>query len=187
MSTSKTNLLTHGFRGKVGNQYVMKNRNGKQIIAAKPDSSTKVYSEAQLASRKAFAEATTYAKGVMKNPDLKAAYAVRGDGHISAYAAAVTDFYKQPWISAIETDRYQGKTGDTLTVSAGDYFRVVEVAVTITNAMGQEIEAGQCVLNDVTSKWVYTATVENSDMAGTTIKAVVRDLPDHKVEASVVM
>ncbi|MCX6305044.1 MAG: hypothetical protein NT040_08755 [Bacteroidetes bacterium] len=187
MSTSKTNLLTHGFRGKVGNQYVMKNRNGKQIIAAKPDASTKAYSEAQLAARKQFAEATAYAKGIMKKPELKAAYAARGEGHVSAYAAAVTDFYKLPWISSIETERYSGKTGDIVNVSAGDYFRVVEVAVTITNAAGQEIERGQCVKNDVTNKWEYTATVENPDKAGTTIKAFVRDLPDHRVEASVVL
>jgi hypothetical protein len=187
MSKSKTNLLTHGFSGTVGKQYVMRRRNGQQIIAARPERDTKVYSEAQLDARKAFAEAASYAKGAMRNPELKAAYAVRGDGHVSAYAAAVTDFYKKPWISSIDTDRYHGRAGDTISVSAGDYFRVVEVLIIITDAAGQKIEEGNCALSEVTSKWVYTATVEIPDIAGTSVKAVVRDLPDHKVESTVVL
>ncbi|MCX6266084.1 MAG: hypothetical protein NTW16_01820 [Bacteroidetes bacterium] len=187
MSNSKTNLLTHGFSGIVGKQYVMRMKGDQQIIAARPKRDTNVYSDSQLKAREAFANAVAYARGAMKDPVKKAAYAVRGAGRLSAYASAVADFFKLPWITAIETDRYHGAVGEIIHVAAGDYFMVVEVFITITDASGNLIEKGYCVLNEVSNKWGYTATVENAVLAGTTITAVVRDLPDHMVEQSVTL
>ena len=187
MSKSKTNLLTHDFSGIVGKQYVMRQKGDQQIIAARPKRDTIVYSESQLKTREAFSNAADYARLAMKNPDLKAAYAARGGTRLSAYAAAVADFFKRPWITTIETDRYKGVVGGIINVTAGDYFKVADVSVTITDPLGNIIETGNCVLNESTGKWVYTATVENPAIEGTTITAVARDLPDHPVEQSVTL
>ncbi|MBC8315335.1 MAG: hypothetical protein ISR55_13395 [Bacteroidetes bacterium] len=55
MSKSKVNVITHGFSGKLGDQIVLRQRNGQTVMASKPRISKNALSEAQELTRINFA------------------------------------------------------------------------------------------------------------------------------------
>jgi len=74
MAKSKTNILTHGFSGKVGDQFVIKNYSGISVIARKP-TFTKPWSEKQIANRRRFARAARSAAILARQPETSEKYA----------------------------------------------------------------------------------------------------------------
>ena len=179
MSTSTTNILAAGYKGKVGNQYVMKTVNGKSVIAAKPKRKDKLAIGGQLKTRNRFKAASDYAKLSMDDPETLEYYQNAAKPGQNAYTAAVTDFLRPPWINCIETTSYKGKPGDKIQIEAADNYKVARIAVTITDPDGQVIEEGDAQLE--VNKWFYTATASNQTLPGSSIIVTVFDMPGHPI------
>ncbi|ULQ51071.1 hypothetical protein [Flavihumibacter fluvii] len=74
MARITNNLLMTGAQGKVGKQMVYKEINGKSFVAQYPDMSQVQYNDAQKEYQKLFGQASTYASGVLKDPERCASY-----------------------------------------------------------------------------------------------------------------
>ncbi|ACU61661.1 hypothetical protein Cpin_4204 [Chitinophaga pinensis DSM 2588] len=91
---AKTNnpLLT-GYKvskNATGKQFSLKSRKGRTFITKYPDMSNVVPSVAQLQEKSRFADAVKYAKSIVHNPVLKAAYKPRPGSTV--YHSAIKDF-----------------------------------------------------------------------------------------------
>ena len=182
MAQSKNNIITHGMSGKIGDLIVFRNLNGKTIVASKPTERKGELSEGQKQNLKRFQQATIYAKSAVADPALKEEYkAVAKEGE-SAYNVAVADFMHAPDISEVNLSHYSGKVGDTISLTATDDFKVVEVFVSILNEDGTEVEEGYAQPAPGGVAWIYTATANNDSLTGDKIIIRASDLPGHTAE-----
>jgi len=94
MARSKTNLITKDYHGKVGKQFVIKQRGNTSSLTRYPDRSNVKLSQAQKKSCNRFAQAVKYAQSVIRDPALKAKYESKADKEVSAYNLAIRDFLK---------------------------------------------------------------------------------------------
>jgi hypothetical protein len=62
-------------------------------------------------------------------------------------------------------------------VKATDGFKVAAVRVSIRNAAGEPLEAGNAVMQVNGTDWLYTAVQANAAPAGSEVTAVATDLP----------
>jgi hypothetical protein len=182
MAKSKTNIITHGYHGKVGDQFVFRVRGSKSMICAKPERSNVVRSQAQIDQTRRFSGAVHYAQNAMNDPVKKAVYEARADQDNSAFNCAVADFLSKPWIDQIDAIDYAGHIGDKIRVIASDNVKASSVNLSITSGAGTELESGACVFDSEGMNWIYTATTAQSPVAGLKLIAVVRDMPGHVVE-----
>ncbi|TRZ53677.1 hypothetical protein D4S03_01385 [bacterium] len=185
MANTKSNALTKNYRGKFGNQFVFRNRNGKSIMAALPVRTADSVTEAQQTARKNFANAARYAKQILLDPDMLAAYMAKANTNgQSPYIIALTDYLRHPWIDEINLEAFNGNAGDVIRVMAGDDFKVAEVTVKILDPLGVEIESGTCALDTLGIWWEYTTTQAVTIEPGLEILAKARDIPGHSGESS---
>ncbi|MCX6243391.1 MAG: hypothetical protein NTU98_01695 [Bacteroidetes bacterium] len=106
----------------------------------------------------------------------------------SAFSVAIADYMNLPWIESIDTSGYAGNPGDPVRVFACDHFRVTRVTVTLKDPSGQVIENGECQPAPEGTTWLCTATIPmGSALAGSTVTAVVYDLPGHLAEMTVTL
>jgi hypothetical protein len=82
---------------------------------------------------------------------------------------------------------YRGIPGDPISVVAGNDFQLAGVTVKITDADGILVEQGACVPNLTAGNYVFTSTVEVSNVAGTTITAKATNTPGHTAGLSVTL
>ena len=166
---------------KVAGRVVITNRPKKRMVGEP--------SQGQEAFNKRFLGATRYAKLQLESEGSKAMYKSGvTPAKRSAYLVAVTDYLVSPEVVAIDTKGYKGAIGDTIIVKAIDDFRVVRVQVTITGSDGAEIESGEAkLLPDLAEDWQYKATVANTALLGTTIRALAYDKPRNVGELSIVL
>ena len=184
---STTTELTKTYSGLLGNLVHVRSRKGKSIITipiVKPPSAP---TENQVRARKEFVAASKYAKNVLQNPDLLAAYTARERNGLTAYILAVTDYLKPPYIDEVDVSGYLGNPGDKIGVVAGDDFGLSSVTVTITGAGGILIEEGECVMHPITGNYHFTSTVQVPDLTGVTITAKATDMPGHTDQLSVTL
>jgi hypothetical protein len=182
MAKIKLNPIIERLRGAVGD-LVFKARNGRPYVARKADLSDYAPSQAQAAQRDRFRDATAYARASMDDPDANALYAALAKGRgLTAYTAAVTDFLVAPTISEIDVSAYGGLTGGIVAVRARDEFGVLRVHVSITDATGQVIEAGNALQTG--NAWLYTATSDAPSGESVTVRAQAFDRPGNVVEDS---
>lgn len=138
-----------------------------------------------------FKVGSIYAKAAMKDPALKALYqavALSNNKDQTAYNLALRDAFMAPEIQDITTTAYNGAIGSTITIKALDDFKVAGVKVTITNAAGVVVEQGDAVLLEANPAWwVYTATVLNDQVQGSTITVSATDLPKNETVKEVVL
>ncbi|MEI8005082.1 MAG: hypothetical protein WCI48_02675 [Bacteroidota bacterium] len=73
MAFSKTNMLTNTYRGKVGDQFVLKNYSGKSVMSKIPVF-TKPWSEKQNEHRLRFSQACKKAKALASRPEIRELY-----------------------------------------------------------------------------------------------------------------
>jgi hypothetical protein len=179
MSNTTENVLTKTYRGKFGNQLVLRNRDNVSIMAKPPKKSQVPPSETQLAVRRKFKMASRWAKQALQDPATLAAYTARATGMKTPYVLAVTNYLKPPEVVEIITSGYAGEPGDTIRVVAADDFEVTEVTVKITDAAGTLIEQGACVEDLSADCWIYTTTVAVTDIEGLVISASAKDIPGH--------
>lgn len=182
MAESKNNIVTHGLSGKVGDILVFSQRNGKTIVSRAPRERTTEPSPRQKEQTVKFQQAVIYAKAAMQDDVKKEMYsaAANPEKGVSAYNVAVADLLNAPHIEEINLSNYNGNIGDTIIVRATDDFQVATVRVIINKADGSLVEQGNAVLEGVL--WVYTATVENSNLAGDKITIQATDIPDNLTE-----
>lgn len=138
-------------------------RDGRTIIATRPDYSNHEWTEGQKLHHSRFQEAVAYAKHASRAEPLYAQLAA-GTAK-NAYNLALSDWFHPPVIHAIM--RLPG----VIRVGVTDNVQVTEVRVTISDEENRLLEQGQAVqVNDIS--WEYPTTtpglarVEACDLAG---------------------
>jgi hypothetical protein len=174
MGKIKNNVATRGFSGKLGEDIVFRQVDGKTTFA-KRTLSEAASSPKQDAVRRKFAEASYFASAAIENPQAGQQYKIMAEllGLKSAYAAALSDYLSQPEIGGVFTARYQGRIGDMITIVPKIPYKITEVSVNILQADGSVLESGKAVANEL--KWRYLATVVNPLVKGSKLVLVARD------------
>ena len=175
MAKQKNNVVTFGLSGKIGDLLIFRQRDGQTVVSKVPQQSGKV-SDKQKAQRRRFQEAVFYAKEVMETPEFAEFYAARAKKGKKPYTVAVADFLNAPDIHEVNLSAYHGAVGDTIQVYASDDFAVKNVTVKIVNASGETVEEGEAV-HKIGTQWIYTATREINDLAGSKIIVSAFDIP----------
>ena len=184
---STTDDLTKNYSGLLGNILLARNIKGRTIITIPQRSTKREPTENQVTARRKFTLAARYAKNILQDPDMLAAYTARSRPGLSPYILAVTDYLKPPFVDSIDASGYRGNPGDKIGVTAGDDFELSSVGVKIADADGIVIEQGVCSFDLITGNYIYTATVAVSDVAGVTIVAKATDVPGHMANLSVTL
>jgi hypothetical protein len=187
MSNSRENVITRRLHGKFGDQVVFRTRNGKSITADIPKKTGKKPATSQVQTRDRFKLATIWARMILADPAMHAAYTEKATEGKTAYVVALTDYLKPPRISEISATVYKGHAGDVISVAAFDDFMVKEVMVRIRDAAGNLLEEGPCQPDSFGMFWLYIATVEVADLTGVQITAIATDNPGHTAEETLVM
>ncbi len=143
--------------------------------------------EAQIEVRRKFADAAQYAKQILLDPDMLAAYTEKAGNGKSPYIVAMTDYLRNPWINQIDIEGYNGNSGEIIRVKAGDDFKVTGVSVKIIDATGVEAEVGPCQLDTLGIWWEYTTSQEVILDPGVEIIATAYDTPGNRTEASLTL
>jgi len=171
--------------GHVGN-WVMKERMGVDIVAAKPDQVRQPNSPAQQQQRGKFKSAAVYAKGILKDPTAKALYSAKANLEKSSpFAEAVKDWFTPPVVDAIDLTQYHKHPNEAITVQAHDDVEVTGVTVELKNASTQAVlESGTANYDPPTGRWVYMPTTDASAVAHVTVTATALDLPGHPATLS---
>ena len=174
MAKSLNNIVMHGASGKLGNQIVFRQvKGGQTIIAVKP-AVTKNFNPTQLAHQEAFRQAIAYAKSAKD----EVAYLTKAQGTtMSAFNAAVADWFNQPEVLEIDITGWTGTAGQTIRVKAQDDTLVTKVHVQIVSASGSVLEEGDAEQADGLW-WAYTTTTNlEGNIFDNTVKAIAHDLP----------
>ena len=178
MARNRNNILARGFSGMLGDQFVLRIKNGVTFLANRPTiDPDRSFTEEQLARQENFKAAVEYARKSMENPVTKAMYEAAAKDGQSAYNMALTDAAKGPRLSRLVTDTYRGQVGDTLKVRATDNFRVETVTFAISREDGTVVEAGLAVADENGLDWIYTVTQPNAELPGTIIAITAIDIP----------
>ena len=180
-------MITHGYSGMVGDQFVFRVRGGKSMLCAKPVPSTKPRTQAQIDQGKRFTGAVHYAQTAMADPAKKAVYEARATKDLTAYNVAAKDFLSKPWIDQIDAIDYTGHAGDKIRVIASDNVKAISVNLSVTDAAGNVLETAACVYDDQNLLWIYTCTTAQAVVAGLRLIAVARDLPGHVTEQTLTL
>jgi hypothetical protein len=179
MAKVKGNLVMQKLSGTLGDQLVVKIKDGQTIVSAKPSyGDDRTYSQAQLIQQQSFREAVEYAK-VKQGEEIYIANA-NGWG-VSPYNVAVADFLKKPSFREIDLTGWKGGEPGVIRVNAIDDTRVVSVTVRISDEAGFLLEEGQAVNVDA-QWWEYPTSGELTGKLTLTIWA--KDLPGHVAEYS---
>jgi len=160
MSNVELNETISGYRGKIG-QLVFKKYKGRTIVCRKGVIS-RPPTEAQLASRADFREASEFAKTVKANPALLAFYEpIARQREVTVRVVAMGDCLKKPTLKPLDLSHFKGQIGDVMEIKAVDALGLVELNVKIVAQDGTLIESGQAVEQGARSgKWIYTATAQ---------------------------
>ena len=169
MAIVKDNLILQMVRGTLGDQLTIYERNGVIIMAAKRGPSKKKPTQKQLEARYKMKLAAAYAKAMLRDPELKAAYAAKAGPGQNAYNIAVRDAFNSPEIQNIRLEEE-----NTVVVSAKDDFRVAGVKVQVLDAEGKSVEFGSAVMGRNGVDWRYK--VQQLPPGGK-IVAIAEDLP----------
>ena len=179
MANVNENLLVRGARGNVGKQFVYRKHGDNTTIARMPSvNKDYVPSAKQSENRELFADAASYAQGVMSSTDLKKEYEKKSAPGKTAFNIAFRDYLKSPVVKKIDVSNYKGTIGSVIVVNAKDDFRVTQVKVSIHSSTGVLVEEGNATLDPVRRRlWNYTATQNNATTSGSVVAATATDLP----------
>jgi hypothetical protein len=174
----RLNPILEQLRGQVGD-LVFRRYGDQVVVARKPDVSEREWSEAQIAHRERFRQATIYGRMVMADAEARALYeeAARVKGK-PLFSLMVADFFNAPSIEEVDLSGYAGGVGDVIVVVAHDDFAVAGVDVSLAGGDGNPIESGAAVETPPGSgRWVYTATAAVETGATVRIAVAARDRP----------
>ncbi len=185
MATCDENNPLNGFRGKIGNQLVLRRRNGKTIMASMPKKRKSGPKGKRLASCNSFKLGIQWAKAILKSPEQYEAYKTRAAAGRSALNVALADYMRPPVVTGINISYYQGRAGDIILVTATDDFHVKEVFLKICSPDGKILEKGLCQPDPNGNYWEYKTQKAVENYSGLTITAIARDNPGHTGEMKV--
>jgi hypothetical protein len=180
--------LSHHSAASIGD-LIYFTRGGKQFVKAKrvPDPDREA-EEGERKNQGGFRQAVIYAKGVIRNPEQKAAYepVARAEG-TNAYQRAISDARNKPVFLQLDASAYTGATGQPIAIQAQDDFEVTQVLVKIQDPSGATLEEGAAAQVAKGSKeWVYKTTAAVPEaLAGFVLCATVIDRPMNRVEGRV--
>lgn len=104
----------------------------------------------------------------------------------NAHTVAVKDWMVAPKIHYIGLKTHTGAVGDTIRIKVTDDFQVTNVIVTINDSKGTKLETGPAIqYKRKPMMWIYTLTIANPDIKGTSIKVTASDRPGNEVEQEV--
>lgn len=186
MAKSKDNVVMQGASGRIGKNLVFRQRGDQTIIAKTPRIPTdRVMSAKQVAVQYKFYDATQYAKSVMLDDDLKAAYKSKANVNQSAYNVAFKDYFTEPEIRRVDDRAYEGEVGDKINFHVKDVMVLRSLSVEILDAQDTVIESGAAVLKDKSdSEWIYTTTMQNPDYFDCKYRITMVDKPNKVVTES---
>jgi len=145
------NLVTEGLSGKLGKRLVARHmRDGRTIIATRPDYTGHVWTADQQVHHSRFQEAAAYAHGASKTNPLYAALAA-GTAK-NAYNLALSD-----WIKPLVIHQVTRQAG-SIRVHVTDNVQVTEVRVTISDELGTVLEQGTAAPAGG-AWWVYSPAI----------------------------
>jgi hypothetical protein len=142
-------------------------------------------SDAQLTTRTQFAQASQYAKKVLKDPLARRAYQRFAKVRNRRFdRVPVSDYLTPPEIEEIDLSAYQGRPRDVIRVLAFDDVQVVSVEVEIHTAAGVLVEKGEAkAAHDV---WTYVASAAADLSTPLVITITAVDRPDNRTTKKVV-
>lgn len=100
MAISKTNLLTHGFSGKLGEDFVLKNYSGKSVLSKRPDFSNITWSGKQVNSRQVAKMASKRAAKMAKDPKIRKEYIRKYGSGKTVFCLIFGELVKEMWEKA---------------------------------------------------------------------------------------
>jgi hypothetical protein len=171
MAKVRKNIILQGVSGKFAGQIVFRHlRDGRTILAAVPDFSKRVLSEAQKAHHAKVKAASAYAKQASKEHPI---YAQLAEGTTkNAYNMAIADFFHAPVIHDVQWK------GLLLQIRASDDVMVTQVHVTVLGDDGTVLEKGNALQEEGDpERWRFLsqqagrAVIEVYDLAGNVTKA----------------
>jgi len=180
MAKVAKNMFVRGLTGSLGEQFVIrKGRGGSTIISDKPTfGADRVFTDEQLAHQEDFQQAILYARSVKDEP----VYVAKAEGtEMTAFNAAVADWFNKPVVLQIDARAWNGQSGQTIRVKAKDDTRVTQVTVRITAADETLLEQGEAAQVD-NLWWAYTSTTVVADPASARIVATAEDRPGNRAE-----
>ena len=164
MAKVKDNPITEGASGKLGRRLVFRHmKDGRTIIATRPDYSDHKWTTDQQAHHSRFQQAAAYARVSSRSNPLYAELA-RGTAK-NAYNLALSDWFNPPEVHSVT------RKDGCIVVAAFDNVQVTNVLVTISDGEGQILEQGQARMI-YEGRWEYDTTtqgkirVEAQDLAG---------------------
>jgi hypothetical protein len=184
MAIANNNFLFKNYSGKVGN-IILRVVGNRSIISKYPDFTNVKWSKAQKANRKRFGDGMRYARKAFKDPEAVLYYESKTKPRQNKFNVAVSDYMLSPEIQHIDTTKYLGQEGNTITVSAYDKYKIMAVIVTILNATGFEIESGMAVEfpYNGSGEWIYKTLESNPSWRGGRVVVRVTDSPGKVVKA----
>ena len=159
MSVSRTNILTQGYHGKLGNQLVLRYFGGRSVMSNVADYSNRVWSQPQISNRYKFREAVRWAKYRLKDEKILRHYRKRAKGGQNAYNAAIADYMKNLRVKEVDSTGYTCHQGDTIRVMLKKKFGATSVRVNIIGNGGIILETGLATCTDNGFTWAYKAKV----------------------------
>ena len=186
MGQVKENLLTKGFSGRIGDEIVFRQVNGRTTFSKRPRK-RETFGPIQQQQQSKFQQASYYARTTLINPVQREEYAraAKLAGFKSAYVAALTDYMVEPKIANINVTAYKGTVGEAITFVAAHDFKVVEAVVTIKRADDTVIETGVAVLGEY--GWLYLAQQANASVTGCKVMVTIKDRLNKTATEEVVM
>jgi len=180
MTKKTVNDFTKTYSGIFGNEVVLKSKKGLSTMTIPTKLPEKDPTLVQNHKRDQFVLASKYAKHVLQNPDLLAAYEPKRESARSMYVMIMANYMKRPVVVQINSDGYHGNPGDLISVSAYDDVKVTGVTLEIIDPDNKVVEEGPCTYNTVTSDYDYIATSQVTAKPGMRLRAAVFNIPNHK-------
>jgi hypothetical protein len=164
-------------------------RHGKQFVKAKRvPTPGREPEEGERKNQTGFREAVIYAKGIIRDPEQKAAYesVARAQG-TNAYQRAISDARTKPVLLQLDASAYTGAVGQPIAIQAEDDFEVSKVSVKIQDPSGATLEEGEATqVAKGTKEWVYRTTAAAPEaLAGVVLCVTVVDRPMNRVQAQI--
>ena len=114
MAKSLNNIVMHGASGKLGNQIVFRQGKGGQTIITVKPAAGRNFNPTQLAHQEAFRDAIAYAKSAKD----ETTYITKAQGTtMSAFNAAVADWFNKPEVLEIDTTGWRGASEEMIRVT----------------------------------------------------------------------
>ena len=188
MAVVKKNIVTDGLSGKLGNNLVFRQSNGKTVVCSRPVPS-KTKTEKQENHRLRFTKAVRYGQVQMADPVFGEKYrlAAKAKGISTPNNLAVQDYLRSPVIENLEVKGYHGQIGDEIIVDAFDDLEVEKVAVEIYHDDGSLVEKGLACKNGNDFEWHYASTVANAEFSGDHILVKAFDHPGNETCMEIVL